>query len=533
VKKKRAASGVARRGKSAPIDPMLRDGQHCAAAKAPNQVYLICLRFARPPGQTIMKSDVSPTKAQIHRVFAGLCLAMFLSALDQTIVATALPTIGVELGDLPDAPWIVTAYLVAATLVTPLYGKFTDIYGARLMMLIAVGIFLLGSVACALSPTMPLLAFARVLQGLGGGGLMSVAQTIVADLVSPRERGRYQTYFAAVFVTSSVAGPLLGGFFAQHWHWSLIFWINLPFGLLALVVVEISLRGLPERRHPNEVDYFGALLLAAAAGLLALALGHRGWTAATAIVLTANSMLFWGLFAWRLGRAREPFIPLSVLANATARDACLCGALGLGTIVGMSAYAPIYFEGVYGLSAQDSGVALIGPMVGTVVGATIAGRLMARLPSYKMAGVVGLVLATMGCVTLAVGRDFGLVALVALITLVSVGVGATLPISTVSVQNAVESRNLGAATAVNQFVRQISCALIVALLGALVMAPGAEALSAAAPSPQAIAALAVAFRWAFAAIALCLALSLLFLLHMEERPLRVTAARSGRGAGEG
>lgn len=466
-----------------------------------------------------MKTDAAPSKAEIRRVFAGLCLAMFLSALDQTIVAAAMPTIGVELGDIADTPWIVTAYLVASTLVTPLYGKLADIHGGRLMLLIGVAIFILGSIACALAPTMPLLATARALQGLGGGGLMSLAQTIVADLVTPRERGRYQTYFAAVFVTSSVAGPLLGGFFAQHWHWSLIFWINLPLGILALVVVETSLRRLVLRRHPHEVDYAGAALLAAAAGLLALALGHRGWTAGTIVALLALSGLFWALFAWRLGRAREPFIPLSLLANATARDACLCGAFGLGAFIALAVYAPIYFEGVFGLSAQNSGAALIAPMVGTVAGATVSGRLMARLHRYKTPGLIGLAAAFLACAALVWRlQDLALAPFDALLTVISLGVGAILPISTVSVQNAVETRNLGAATAVNQFVRQIFCALIVAMLGALVMTPGAQALAGGAP--EALAALAGAFRLAFAAIALCLALSLFFLLRMEARPLR-------------
>ncbi|HTO79574.1 MAG TPA: MFS transporter, partial [Methylocystis sp.] len=431
-----------------------------------------------------MTADALPSKVEIRRAFVGLCLAMLLSALDQTIVAAALPTIGLELGDFADSPWIVTAYLVAATIVTPLYGKLADIHGGRIMLLIGVGIFVLGSIACALAPSMPALAFARALQGLGGGGLLSISQTIIADLVSPRERGRYQTYFAAVFVMSSIAGPLLGGFFASHLHWSLIFWINLPLGLLALAFVESSLRRLPVRRHPHELDYIGAALLAAASGLLALALGHRNAAARDAIGLTILSALFWALFAHRLRKADEPFIPLSVLANATARNASLCGAFGLGSFVGLSVVAPIYFEGAFALDADGVGVALIAPMIGVVIGATISGRLMPHLTHYKAPGLIGLALAAAASAFLTLGlKSLSLAALDALLTTISVGVGTTLPISTVSLQNAVERRNLGSATAVMQFSRQIGCALIVALLGALVMGAGAAALEAGAVSP--------------------------------------------------
>ncbi len=472
-----------------------------------------------------MTADALPSKAEIRRAFVGLCLAMLLSALDQTIVAAALPTIGLELGDFADSPWIVTAYLVAATVVTPLYGKLADIHGGRIMLLIGVGIFVLGSIACALAPSMPALAFARALQGLGGGGLLALSQTIIADLVSPRERGRYQTYFAAVFVMSSVAGPLLGGFFASHLHWSLIFWINLPLGLLALLFVESSLRRLPVRRHPHELDYIGAALLAAASGLLALALGDRNAAARDAIGLTILSALFWALFAHRLRKADEPFIPLSVLANATARNASLCGAFGLGSFVGLSVVAPIYFEGAFALDADGVGVALIAPMIGVVVGATISGRLMPHLKRYKAPGLIGLAFAAAASAFLALGlKSLSLAALDALLTTISVGVGTTLPISTVSLQNAVERRNLGSATAVMQFSRQIGCALIVALLGALVMGAGAAALEADAVSPQAIEALRSAFRQVFAVTTICVGISLFFLARMEEKPLRSAPA---------
>ena len=382
-----------------------------------------------------MKAVAPLEKAELFRVMAGLCLAMLLSALDQTIVVTALPTIGVELGDLKASPWIVTAYLVAATIVTPLYGKLADIHGGRIMLMVGIAIFIVGSAACALAPNMILLVGARALQGMGGGGLISLAQTIIADLVSPRERGRYQTYFAAVFVTSSVAGPLLGGLFAHYLHWSLIFWINLPLGLLAFFFANTALKRLPSRRHQHKLDYLGAGLLALASGLLALALSQHGAPLASILGPLALSSLFWALFAWRLRSAEEPFIPLSVLSNAVARNAALSGAFGLGAFVGLSVVMPVYFEGGLGLSADGSGLALIPMMVGTVVGATLSGRSMGHLAHYKTPAMIGLAFAGAAALILAWRLvDLSLWSLIALLTLASFGVGTMLPISTVCVQ---------------------------------------------------------------------------------------------------
>jgi len=191
----------------------------------------------------------------------GIMLAMFLGALDQTIVATALPTIGRHCGNLNDLSWVVTAYLLTGTAVTPLYGKLADIHGRRVLMLTAIGIFIVGSAACALAPSMTALVLARGFQGLGGGGLMALAQTIIADIVSPRERGRYQGYIGAVFAVSSVGGPVLGGFLTEHIDWSLIFWINLPLGLVALGMTSSVLRRVPFHPRKHRLDVIGALLM--------------------------------------------------------------------------------------------------------------------------------------------------------------------------------------------------------------------------------------------------------------------------------
>jgi len=475
-----------------------------------------------------MSENPPPNAAELRQVMFGLGLAMLLSALDQTIVVTAMPTIAADLGDPQDLPWIVTAYLIAATVVTPLYGKFADVYGRRRLILIGVTVFVIGSIACALAPNMAALAGARVIQGLGGGGLISLAQTIVADLVSPRERGRYQSYFAAVFITSSIAGPALGGVFAQYWHWSLIFWINVPLGIAALLIVNTRLKRLPERRHPHRVDYLGAALLIAASGLLVLALGWGGvrysWRSAQIWGLLAASALAWALFAWRTARAEEPLIPLRILGLAIVRDAIASSAFGLGGFVGLSVVMPIYYEICGGMNASDSGLTLIPLMVGTVAGATAAGRLMAHLTHYKTLPLLGLgagFFAALGAAALVgAGGGRSLLPLNALLTVTTFGIGAMLPIATVSVQNAVDPRDLGTATASMQFFRQLAAGAIVALFAALAIGGGRAQLLEEMKTDVDGAALFSSFRLVFLALAACVGLAFLFLARMEERPLR-------------
>jgi EmrB/QacA subfamily drug resistance transporter len=468
----------------------------------------------------------APEHAEMRQVMVGLGLAMLLSAMDQTIVVTALPTIGVDLGEPQNLPWIVTAYLVAATVVTPLYGKFADVYGRRIVLLIGVATFIVGSVACALAPSIAALAAARLVQGLGGGGLIALAQTIVADLVSPRERGRYQTYFAAVFVTSSIAGPALGGFFAQYLHWSLIFWINVPLGVAALLITNSRLKRLPERRHPHRVDYAGAACLVVASGALALALGWGGtrypWASAPILGLLALSALFWALFAWRTRVAEEPLIPLRVLSLRIVRDAIASSSLGLGGFVGLSVVMPIYYEVAIGLSAHDSGLALIPLMIATVAGATLSGRLMGVVAHYKVMPLIGLGVGALAAAIAAWKVDsVSFVTLNALLFVVNFGVGAMLPVATVSVQNAVLARDLGTATATTQFFRQLGAAIVVALFGALALGGGRAAYIAEARlSPEELLRLSGSFRLVFAALAVCMALSFLFMARMEEQPLR-------------
>jgi len=468
------------------------------------------------------------TRRDITGIITGLLLAMLLGALDQTIVATAMPTIGRDLGDPEHLPWIVTAYLLAATAATPLYGKLADIHGRRIMLLWSIGLFMAGSVACALAPTMVALALARGLQGLGGGGLISLSQTIIADLVSPRERLRYQAAIASVFVASSVAGPALGGVFAQHLHWTMIFWINLPLGLAAFLITNGRLRRAPRHERPHALDIAGAALLTGATTSLLLALSWGGrvypWGSAPMAVPAAATLALWVAFALRLARAAEPLVPPTILRDRVVRASTLGGALAMGVFIGLSIYMPMWLEGVRGLSASQSGLALIPLMVGTVVGATIAARLMLRIRRYRLLPLAGLALAIGALLWMALaGAPVELIMLETLFFLISVGLGAVLPVSTIAVQNAVELHEMGTATALANGARQLGGAIVVAVFGALVIhafggaAGGHEGFDLARADR---AALGAAFQHVFvAAIGLLLA-AFAAMAMMEDRPMR-------------
>jgi EmrB/QacA subfamily drug resistance transporter len=468
--------------------------------------------------------------AEIRTIVLGILLTMFLGALDQTIVATALPTIGRELADVENLSWVVTAYLLTATAATPLYGKLSDIHGRRAMLLVAIAIFVAASVLCAVAPNMAVLVVGRALQGLGGGGLLSLAQVIVGDVVLPRERGRYQGYISIVFGVASIGGPVIGGFFAQHLHWSLIFWINLPIGLVALLMTNRVLKLLPRHERRHRLDVAGAVLMMAATVLLLLALTWGGvrfaWSSIPIVALLAASVLFWAAFAFRLLTAREPFLPLTLLTNpvvgfGTASVACV-----FGTMIGLSIFVPIYFQLVLGLSASASGLALIPLMGGTVVGSTASGQAMSRFAHYKRAPFAGLAVALAALILLAGAPDrLSVAAVCTALGAIGLGMGSLFPVTTVSVQNAVAMHQLGTATGAMNFFRQLAGAIIVALFGAIVLGGvgpaglSVEALAAHAAG-VAQADLAHVFRWVFGAAAAWVGLGLVFLAAMEERPLR-------------
>jgi EmrB/QacA subfamily drug resistance transporter len=462
----------------------------------------------------------------VRAIVAGIMLAMFLSALEQTIVAPALASIGRSLGGIDELSWVVTAYLLSVTATTPLFGKLSDIYGRRLILLWAIGIFIAGSIACALAPTIWFLILARGLQGIGGSGLLPIAQTIIADLLSPRERPIVQGRTSIMFMSASILGPVLGGLLTDHLHWSLIFWINLPLGAVALVMTERALRRLPRNERPHQLDVIGAALMVGAALLLMLALAwggtHYPWSSWPIVALLAGSAAFWVLFALRLLTAREPFIPLAILRGRVTSTITCAAFFGVGTIIGITIYTPLYCQAVLGLTASSSGLALIAFMGGTVVGSLITARLMVQLTHYMRVPIVGLFLAIAALLVLArdpAGHSIGSVVL--FLFLLGCGVGPMYPMSTILMQNAVKPHQLGTATGTLNFFRTLGGAIIVAIFGAIVLGGGTDGSKIV--SLESLAAahgnLAPAFHWVFIAAAICLAICLACLIAVEERPL--------------
>lgn len=478
-----------------------------------------------------------PSHAEIRRIIFGLMLAMLLGALDQTIVATALPTIGDAFGDFANLSWVVTAYLLTATVATPLYGKLSDIHGRRVMLLTAVAVFSAASVACALAPNLLALIIARAVQGLGGGGLISLSQTIVADLVSPRERGRYQAQIAGVFAASSIAGPVLGGLFAQYLSWTLIFWINLPIGVAALLIVERRLRDLPRHERRHAMDYLGAALMAAASLMLLLALGWGGvrlpWGSPLILSLFAGAAVFAALFIWRMRQAQEPFLPLGLLADRVVGWGMIASFLAFGGMVGLSIFVPLYFETARGLSATQSGLGLIPFMGGVVMGAMVSGRSLLHLAHYKRPALAGLTIATAGLLAIGLVPAMPLTLALVLFVVIGVGMGTPLPVCTVSIQNAVQPRLMGTTTGVMTFFRQLGGALAVAVLGAVLLAAlatgGAADIETLARNADP-ARLASAFSRVFLTMGAVAAVAAVALMFLPERPLR-TSVHASEGEG--
>lgn len=464
--------------------------------------------------------------ATIRAIVAGIMLAMFLSALEQTIVAPALPAIGKSLGGIDDLSWVVTAYLLAATVATPLFGKLSDIYGRRALLLASIVIFVAGSVACALAPAIWVLIVARALQGIGGGGILPIAQTIIADLLSPRERPVVQGRTSIMFMSASILGPVLGGLLTDHLHWSVIFWINLPLGAVALVMTERALRRLPRNDRPHQLDMIGAALMVGAALALMLALAWGGirypWSSLRIITLVASSAALWVLFTLRLLTAREPLIPLAILHGRVTSTITVAAFFSIGAIIGVTIYMPLYCQTVLGVSASLSGVALIAYLGGATLGSLVSTRAIVRIKHYMRVPIAGLIVAIVALAVLAAnpaGRTLGNV--VALLFVLGFALGPMYPVSTIVMQNVVKPHQLGTATGTLNFFRTLGGALVVAIFGAIVLGgigdgPGVTTLEKIAAGHSD---LAPAFHWVFIAAAICLAVSLLCLLVLEERPL--------------
>src|SRR6184192_929281 len=332
-------------------------------------------------------------KDEVRTIVISLMLTMFLAALDQTIVATALPTIGRQFHDVTNLSWVITAYLLASTAVAPVFGTLSDIYGRRAMIILAMSLFVAGSVLCALAPNMPVLILARGLQGLGGGGILPIVQTVISDVVTPRERGQYQAYFSGVWVAAGVGGPILGGVFAEHLHWSMIFWINVPLGLGSLALLLPRMGKIPVFHRRRKVDWLGGLLLMASAVVFMLVLTWGGnrylWLSLTIMAMVGASIALALAFVGHARKAEEPFLPLPLMGGTVVPYAMAAGGCALGAMLGLTVHLPLYYEVVYHLSASEAGLSLIPLAAVSTGGAAIAGRTMARARHYKRVAIAG------------------------------------------------------------------------------------------------------------------------------------------------
>jgi EmrB/QacA subfamily drug resistance transporter len=413
------------------------------------------------------------SQRELRIVFGGLMLGLLLAALDQTIVATALPTIVGDLGGLNHLSWVVTAYLLTSTAVTPLWGKLSDLYGRRGTFQAAIAIFLAGSMLSGLSQNMGELIAFRALQGLGGGGLMVLAIAIVGDLVSPRERGRYQGYFGAVFALASVSGPLLGGFFTDQLSWRWIFYINLPLGIAALVVTTVVLR-IPFRRLRRRIDYLGSLLLVAGVSCVVTATTWGGttfpWASVQIIGLAVAAVALLVLFvAWE-ARASEPILPLRLFRNPIFTVAgAITFLLGVA-LFGAVVYLPEYLQVVQGASAISSGLQLIPLSLGIVVASAGSGQLVSRTGRYKVFPIIGATLLTVGFWLLThIQVTTSTAVLSSWMLVVGLGIGCIIQIAVLAVQNAVAYQDLGTATSATVFFRLLGGSLGTALFGAVLL----------------------------------------------------------------
>lgn len=478
--------------------------------------------------------NLSP--AEIRTVVIGAMLALFLAALDQTVVATALPSIAKDLGGFALISWIVTSYLLTATCVTPLVGKISDVYGRRIVLRICLAVFILGSVLCALAPSMMLLILARAVQGLGGGGLMTMAQTIIGDVVSPRERGRYAGYFSIVWGASSVLGPTIGGVVTDQIGWPWIFWINLPLGLLALFVSDRALRKLPVAGRRSGLEFAGIVLLCTATiGLLLIfsLIGNRlSWTSAEILFLAAATIALGAGFAWQQRGSLEPIFPSRFFRDSVTAPVLASIFIVYGSYLAVAVLAPSYFQVALASSVSEAGLLMIPFMLSSTLTANLAGQYSRRTGRYKQPPLIGLPVAalSLGVLPFIAGSLSALgVAMVLMVT--GLGLGPIFPCTTVAAQNAVERRDLGAITGAVGFARALGGAVGVGAATALVLGLASSLLTHAGHiasiedltrrqlAPAARAAAASAFEVTFAATAFMLLLALALFFKVEDRPL--------------
>jgi len=408
---------------------------------------------------------------QVMLVFGGLMLGMLLAALDQTIVATALPTIVANLHGESHLSWVVSAYLLASTVTTPLYGKLSDLYGRKGIFQFAIVVFLIGSVLSGVAQNMTQLIAFRGLQGLGAGGLLALAMAIIGDIVSPRERGRYQGYFGAVFAFASVTGPLAGGFIVDNLSWRWVFYINVPIGILALVVTSAVLK-LPFRRLPHRIDYLGSFLLVAGASALLLVTVWGGtqypWRSGVIVGLIVAGAALVVAFAWWERRAPEPLVPPRLLHNDIFDVSSAITFLQSMAMFGAIVFIPFYLQYADGVSATESGLLLLPLMAGLLTLSIVSGRLVSRTGRYKVFPVVGTVLMSLGIWLLTLLQaSASHVTMGVYLFVLGAGMGLVMQNMVLATQNGVDPRDMGTATSALTFFRSLGAVFGTALFGAI------------------------------------------------------------------
>ena len=414
-------------------------------------------------------ADFRPDR-RFWAVYASLLVVMFLSAMDQTIVGTALPTIVGDLGGAAHMAWVLTAYTLAITVAMPVYGKLGDLVGRKNLFLVAIALFLIGSALCGTADTMTQLIIYRFIQGLGGGGLMISSQAITGDLIPPRVRGTYMAPMGAMFGIASILGPIIGGWLTDSVSWRWTFWINLPLGVLAFIAIALVLR-LPSSRLTSPIDWWGLAFMDAGAVAIVLMATWGGnqyaWTSPVIIGLGTAGLICWGLFAYVETRAADPILPWSILTNRTFIVATVVGMLAMGGMIGVMSYLPTYLQMVYGYSATASGLLLVPITIGMLVSSILSGILVSRTDRYKIYPVLGPLVAA--------GASFWLSRLTttspvwqisAATFFMGAGIGMFFQLLVTVVQNAIEARHLGTATSGNNFFREVGVSLGASLIGA-------------------------------------------------------------------
>jgi EmrB/QacA subfamily drug resistance transporter len=480
-------------------------------------------------GRSVPDAGASADRGAQHGVrlaFAALVLAMLPAVLDQTILATALPTIASDLGTLSDVSWLVTAYVVAATATTPLWGKLGDRHGHKRVLQTALTLFLVASALCGVAQDITQLLLVRAAQGIGAGGLMTLAMAAVGDLVSPRERGRYQGYIAATFAGATVLGPLLGGLLVDHASWRWVFYVNLPVGAAALAALSARLPARTPERPTTPLDVPGATLLASATTALMLTCvwgGERyAWSSPTIVALIGATLVLAAALVVRERRAADPIVPLALLR--TPAVAIASGALFLTTaaLFAVTVFVPLFLQVATGAKPTDAGLLLVPMMAGTTVSTILSGRFIARTGRYKAFPIVGLGLMSAALVLLAAVADQRSRTATALALLVfGLGFGLVSQVLVVAVQNAVDRRQLGVATATTSFFRALGGATGAAILGAVFAARAGTHAGAVRGADAALRAhVTDAVQTVFIVAAPLAALALLVVLALPERPLR-------------